>query len=157
FLLLLLPSGVLAARLNERGEWVVRHGKDAPIHMSQCGLNVAMLALECFGVSYELPQVSAALPPTREGIRFSDVKTVLEAHGLACFARQEVDLRDVQKTLRPNTMAVFAVPGGRSGYNHYLLAIHHPQRGLLVLDPPNRPPVPLADLVEEELLQPVQG
>ncbi len=150
-----VPPAAHAAELSERGEWTVQHG-NTKVSLSQCGTNVTILTLACFGIHYDLRQLAEALPPTREGISFADVQTFLEANGLRCVARQGVSLAELCAALRPGTMALFAAQGP-GGYHHYFAAIHHPDKGCLLLDPPRRPPIPLAEAAAHPHLQPLSG
>jgi Protein of unknown function (DUF1573) len=145
-----------AAEVNDRGEWVVGRARGEEIRISQCGLNVTVFALHCAGKNYQLGAVARSMPVTWQGIRFSDIQTVLEAHGLKCAARRDVSLREVQDALRPGMLAIFPVDRP-NGPNHYLMAVNHPKKGCLLLDVPARPPIPIEDVLDDSSVQPLQG
>ncbi|GEM_PF-3992862 len=130
-----LASKATAYDLDADGNWTVSHGKGETVRISQCGLNVAVFALEYFHVDYRVKPVAAGLPPTEEGIRFSDIKAMIEGHGLDVVAREKVTLQEMKRALRPGTLAIFPVRVN-SRENHYLIALHHASRGRLLIDPP---------------------
>lgn len=96
-LVLFACTAASGAEPDKDGGWRVSHGKGESFAISQCGLNVTLFTLEFFDVKYQLKAVSVGLPPTEEGIRFADIKAMLEAHGLEVIARDRVSYRDRKK------------------------------------------------------------
>jgi hypothetical protein len=126
-----------AAELDRKGNWRVSHAEGESYAISQCGLNVTVFALEYFGVDYQVRHVSVGLPPTEDGIRFLDIKTMLEAHGLEVIARDQVSLSDFKRVLRSGVLAIFPIKLNEVK-NHYLVAMEHANRGRIVIDVPSK-------------------
>ena len=134
--LLLGTSPASAAMLTSNGDWVVSHFPGEKIPISQCGWNVTFFTLEYFHYEkYRTKHIVTAMPPTEQGIRLSDMRDVLDGYGLHTFARQKVNCNELKRVVRPGTLAIvpFKISEDR---HHYVVLIHHPERGLLLIDPP---------------------
>lgn len=151
--LLILVAGqsqTLAIEPDEQGSWRIQHPGGDSFTISQCGLNVTLTALEYFQVDYQLKWVSLGLPPTEEGIRFLDIKTMLEAYGLDVVARDKVTLSEMKRVLRPGTLAIFPIKVDGTKNNHYLIAMMHQKQGAVLLDPPHKVTLLANGITEEQ-------
>src|SRR5205085_1826042 len=54
FALLFASPTLRSADIDRQGNWVVSHAPGETIHVSQCGWNISMLALEYFRVPYDM-------------------------------------------------------------------------------------------------------
>ncbi len=100
--------------------------------------------------------VSTALEPTEDGVRVLDIKAVLDAYGLDTFPREAISLRELEKNLRRNALAIFPIRASPTS-NHYVIVLNHPQDGLLVIDPPAHKPMPLKVALGDRLFEPIGG
>ena len=106
------------------GRWTVPGPSGQALAISQCGLNVAVLTLELHGRVYDAAAVASELRPAVGGIRLSDLKRVLEAHGLTTAARSGVGLAELCRTLTPAHQAILAVPAPQGdGALHYVVLL----------------------------------
>ena len=103
-----LPSAI---EINSIGEWVKRDENGRAVFLSQCGWNVSLLTLNCFGIPSHRLHMAEAIPPTDEGVNLADIETWLVANCLKCMPRKNVCLDDIEAFLRPKMMAIFAVNG----------------------------------------------
>src|SRR5262249_52758210 len=108
-----------ASEPDRNGTWRVSHGQSESIAIAQCGLHVSVFALEYFDISYKIKHVSTGLPPTEEGTRCSDLKAILEAHGLDVASRDSVTFDEMKRALTPGVIAIFPVKVKDAG-NHFL-------------------------------------
>jgi hypothetical protein len=148
-------SMLMAGEDKSDAKNVVNKRKSESIQESQCGWNVTALVLSCFAKENRWDQMVAAIPSAECGTRFSDIKMWLEANGLACEARKNVSLKLLGTSLPVNTAAIFPIKANND--NHYVVVIHHPQKGKLFLNPPGSPPAPLLDAVDNPFLEPMDG
>jgi hypothetical protein len=128
--------GAHSAEPDQDGSWRVSHAKGDSFAISQCGLNVALFTLEHFGTKYDLKSVSLNLPPSEKGICLSDIRNVLEAYGLEVIARDNVSISEIRRALQPGVLALFPTQMNKN-LNHYFVALAQPERGRILVDPPN--------------------
>lgn len=156
FGLLFACSSAEAQEINEKGEWIKRDENGKISYLSHCGWNISMLALECFDIRSHLPHMAEAVPPTETGVNFGDVQTWLEANGLKCVPRKNVDLIAIEKHLSAKMMAIYVIKTSAKGYNHFVAVLNHPRLGKLFLNP-RQPPIALEDIADESSFQPLDG
>ena len=125
--------------LSWRSAWRVEHTEKLSLCISQCGFNVATLALHLFEREFDPLLVARELRPTLNGIRMSDLRQVLISHGLRVEARQDVSLDDLIDSVQPGLMVIAAVvlPDDQKTL-HYVAFVHDSKRSVLLLDPPGR-------------------
>lgn len=110
--------------------------------VSQCGFTVSTLALRIQERPFEPSFVSKLLTPTTFGTRMSDIKHVLEAHGLEVQARSGVNFEDLFWYLDGDAVAIVHKPSldpKVSKQAHYTAVIRDTFESLLYLDPPYAP------------------
>src|SRR5262245_42414190 len=146
------PSQAAEFRADD-GNWVVEHAPGECYAISQCGSNITFFALEYFRhTDYEPSQTTRLLPPTRDGIRFSDIRDCLRAYGLETFPRRGVTADALGRAIWAGTLAILPVKV-KDGLNHYVTIVRCPQRGLLIVDPPHSTMPFDKDLLANQLAQ----
>ena len=121
-----------------QGGWHIRSGSGEKVRISQCGYNVALLALSLFDTNFDPMLVDRELKPAADGIRMSALKGVLEAHGLTVSGRAEAPLPELARLLSRGQLAILAVRSTSSANLHYVAICRAPDGDVLLLDPPGR-------------------
>jgi hypothetical protein len=116
------------------------------VHLSQCGFQVTVFTLAAFGVECDADQVAGALMPAGfDGISLAKVQETLQAHRLRAEARQHLTVAELKQALQSGWIAIIPVQGeptchdydfgGKpSNWNHYVVALHHPESGPVLID-----------------------
>jgi len=120
--------------------WKLRVDSARDIYVKQCGLTAAMLVLRLAERDFDPLLVAKHLRPTNFGIRFSDIKEVLEAHGIETRARKNLSWKTVLSHLSPGSYAILHVPSpNRSKDAHYTVVACGENGEFLYMDPPRLP------------------
>jgi hypothetical protein len=125
--------------------WKVQLLEDNAFYISQCGLKTSFLALELAERKYDPFLVSRMLQPTDEGIRMSDIRSALLAHGIDVAARKSISFSQVIDASSKFDFSIIHIPQYQKwGYTeaHYAIVFRDSSQGVLFLDVP-RPPVRL--------------
>ena len=131
--------------------WRLEFGKDEYLRVSQCGFNVTVLALEAANRDYDPVLLSRSLVPTRNGISFSQIQTVIKAHGLIGHIRTDLSLSDIDKAVSSDRMAIVHVPRSHAHHGrfaHFLCVVKGRDGHTVVADPPF-PLRKLSDVISE--------
>lgn len=133
--------------------WKVQLLEDNSFYISQCGLKTSFLALELAGRKYDPFLVSRMLQPTDVGIRMSDIRNALQAHGIDVVARKNISFKQIIDASSQFDFAIIHIPQYQKwGYTeaHYAIVFKDSSQGLLFLDVP-RPPVRLGRDLSEDI------
>lgn len=118
--------------------WVLHSGQHST-RVTQCGFDVTLVMLHLMSLNFDAIAVNRELVPSLEGIRLSDIKRLLEHHGLKVEARQSLLLKDVVRNVSGSCAAIVKVPGPISEVSHYVVIYENESGQKLLLDPPKSP------------------
>jgi hypothetical protein len=124
--------------------WKLRPFGNSEVYISQCGMTATLLALEIAERKHNPLVVARHLKPTLQGITMSDIKTVLEAHGVSVHARKELTMRSVVDISKEFDFALVHLPQYQRGAYidpHYIVVLRDHAGRTLLLDPPLAPAV----------------
>lgn len=122
--------------LDSKGNWLLRDKHGFTRFISQCGLNVTILALETFKINYDLRTVSAGMPPKEGGISLADIHGMLEAFGLQSDLRKGVTAEDIITVVRGGRLAI--VPINIDPIDKHYVVLHaRTDNNIVLLDPPH--------------------
>jgi hypothetical protein len=133
--------------------WKVQLLQENAFYISQCGLKTSFLALELAGRKYDPFLVSRMLQPTDVGIRMSDIRNALLAHGIDVVARKNITFKQVIDASSKFDFAILHIPQYQKwGYTeaHYAIVFRDSSQGVLFIDVP-RPPVRLGRDLSEDI------
>ena len=157
---LLLISGTTALsadpNINERSptwdgmDWKIDLGASEQIRLRQCGFTATAIVLNILRPSFNPREVAKYLEPTKDGVRFNRMKSILEANGLEVTAYKDTNLKRVMSSTRAGDVAIVAV--SKLGFNapHYVVVASDHRGRKLWIDYPFEPS-DLASWKTEEL------
>ncbi|MFN7448994.1 MAG: cysteine peptidase family C39 domain-containing protein [Pirellula sp.] len=157
-LLLISGSTALSADPNipERSptwdgmDWKIDLGASEQIRLRQCGFTATTIVLNILHPGFNPREVAKDLEPTKDGVRFNRIKSILEANGLEVTAYKDTNLKRVMSSTRAGDVAIVAV--SKLGFNapHYVVVASDHRGRKLWIDYPFEPS-DLASWKTEEL------
>ena len=120
--------------------------KDANPHITQCGFQVTVFALETWSVEYDVNDLAKRLLPAGfDGIALSKVQRTLADYRLRAKTRQDLTVAGLKQALRDGWIAIIPVEsqpscadydfsGKPTAWNHYVVAVNHPKEGPVLVD-----------------------
>lgn len=117
--------------------WVVPLPSGVQLPISQCGYGTTVLVLERYSRIYDAVHISKELMPSVDGIRMSDIKRVLSAHGLVAEGRRDVSLEAAGNWVRGSRTVILCVPPPIPQMPmHYVTVVCRADGEKVLLDPP---------------------
>jgi hypothetical protein len=102
--------------------------------------------LEIFATAYDIDRLAESLLPAGfAGIALSKIQHALKDRGLRAEPRQNFTIRELKTALRTGWIAIIPVEGNETchdydfsgkptAWNHYVVAVHHPEQGPVLVD-----------------------
>jgi hypothetical protein len=146
-MLVIFAAGVSSAPAAEpTGTRSGNKDADPKVHLTQCGFQVTIFTLAAFGVETDANEVARDLMPAGfDGISLKNIQETLQTRHLKVEARHNLTVADFKQALRAGWIAIVPVEGKPSCHdydfsgkptvwNHYVVALHHPDKGPLLVD-----------------------
>jgi hypothetical protein len=127
---------ILLATVCTYADDSVKHVNSTADQSSQkCGMYVTLYTLEFLKATYDHKLLTKLLDLGPIGLRMSDIKMMLEVHGLSVKAVENASTANISRHLSNGALGIIPIKV-KEDVKHYIVLQQHPDKGLVQVDPP---------------------